>query len=120
MADLDIQLKKILDKYIEETEQDVDNIAGALADEGVEMLKANSPQDRPRYYRGWKKKVEVTVSGSKEFTVYNARDPSLTHLLEHGHPIVKGGKAVGRAAAYPHIRPVEQELIRKFIAKVKP
>ena len=119
-GELHIQMRKILDEYLDDVEDGVDEIAEELGDEGVEMLKANSPQDRPRYYKGWKKKVEVTVSGSKEFTIHNATDPSLTHLLEKGHPIVRAGKVVGRSPAIPHILPVEQELIRKFIERVRP
>lgn len=120
MSDLDIQMRKILDKFIEETEDGVDEIASELADEGVEALKASSPKKRPKYYKGWKKRVDVTTAGSKEYTIHNAGDASLTHLLEYGHPIMRGGKAVGRAAAKPHIGKVEQDLIRKFIARLKP
>lgn len=119
-GELHIEMQKILDKYLEDVTDSVDDIAEEIAEEGVQILRATSPKKRPKYYKGWRKRVDVAFGGNKEVTIHNALEPSLTHLLERGHPIVRGGKVVGRAAAHPHILPVEQELIRKFIERVRP
>ena len=119
-GELHIQMRKILDEYLDDIEDGVDEIAEELGDEGVEMLRAASPKRRPKYFKGWRKRVDTSPSGNKEVTIHNATDPSLTHLLEKGHPIVRAGKVVGRSPAIPHILPVEQELIRKFIERVRP
>ena len=44
--------------------------------------------------------------------------PGLTHLLEHGHDIIKNGVKVGRTKAQPHIKPVEEEGKALFIDEV--
>lgn len=116
MPDLDIQMKKILDEYIQETERDVDQIANELADKGVETLKATSPKRKGKYAKGWKKKTESSYAGSKEYTIHNATSPGLTHLLEKGHALHQGG----RARAFPHIGPVEQWIVQEFIKKLTP
>ena len=46
--------------------------------------------------------------------VYNASQPSLTHLLENGHDVISHGVKVGRARAIPHIKPVEEETKQYF------
>lgn len=115
MPDLDIQMKKILDQYIEETEKEVDAIAEELADKGVETLRATSPKKTGKYAKSWKKRVEVTASGSKEFVIHNTQ-AGLTHLLERGHALHQGG----RARAFPHIGPVEQQIIQEFIKRLTP
>lgn len=77
--------------------------------EAVKKLKATSPKGvRPYdYSKGWKYKAsKIQADGSFELKVYNAKRGYLTHLVEKGHPIVRGGKVVGRAKAKPHIGPV--------------
>lgn len=58
--------------------------------------------------------------------VVYVKDPDyrLTHLLEKGHDIVRNGRRVGRAAAYPHWADAEEfakerleELIRQGIER---
>lgn len=62
-----------------------------------------------KYQRGWKVKKEKDGA-----IVYNAAQPSLTHLLENGHDVISHGVKVGRARAIPHIKPVEEETKRYF------
>lgn len=62
-----------------------------------------------RYSRGWKVKREKDGA-----IVYNAAQPSLTHLLENGHDIIRNGQKVGRARAIPHISVAEEFANRKF------
>lgn len=38
----------------------------------------------------------------------------LTHLLEHGHDVVRNGKIVGRTKAYPHWSVVEDMAIKEL------
>lgn len=62
-----------------------------------------------KYSRGWKVKREKDGA-----VVYNASQPSLTHLLENGHDIIRNGQKVGRARAIPHISVAEEFANRKF------
>ena len=58
------------------------------------------------YRAGWRSKTERRGSGTPVCTVYNARKPGLTHLLEMGHAkFVYGRPTGGRVPGYKHIEP---------------
>ena len=101
------EITKQLQTYTTEVEKKVKRAENKVTTQTVEELKQTSPKspDGGRYADGWaKKRTEYGV------VVYNKNRPSLTHLLEHGHALVNGG----RARAIPHIRPAEQKAIREF------
>lgn len=62
-----------------------------------------------KYSRGWKVKKEKDGA-----IVYNASQPSLTHLLENGHDIIKNGQKVGQTRSIPHISVAEEFARRDF------
>lgn len=72
-----------------------------------------------KYNKGWKvMQTKTDKRYHKKATIHNATHYQLTHLLEKGHALVKGG----HTAAFKHIAPVaekcEDELvqnIRKYI-----
>jgi len=77
----------------------------------VKRLKETSPEgDTKRYKKGWR---VSDINGKK--IVHNKTDYQLTHLLEYGHAKVNGG----RVAAKPHIRPVEEQVIKDFTEGVE-
>lgn len=85
-----------------------------VAEKSVKKLKSTSPKNKghTKYAKSWKvKKID------DGYVVYNEL-PGLTHLLENGHDIVKNGVKVGRARAYPHIKPVEEEGKTLFVEEV--
>lgn len=86
-----------------------DAVKEAIADttkEGTKKLKTKSRElfGSGPYAKGWTYKIDS--SGGKS-VIYN-RKYQFTHLLEKGHDIVSNGKKVGRARAFPHIKPVEE------------
>lgn len=90
--------------------------AGKIAANSVaKELKATSPK-RPsaKYAKSWKVKNE-----GNDYIVYNEKHYRLTHLLENGHDVIVNGKKVGRAKAYPHIKPAEQKGIALFEQEIK-
>ena len=50
-----------------------------------EELRATSPKLTGDYAKGWRKRTVKESSTKVTVSVYNATDPQLTHLLEHGH-----------------------------------
>lgn len=78
----------------------------------VKILKGTSPKNRGKYARSWKVKQDGSV-----FIVYNEQ-AGLTHLLENGHDVIRGGRKVGRAPAHPHIKPAEEEGKTLYIEEV--
>lgn len=66
---------------------------------------ALTPAMTGEYAAGWRSKTELGIGHIKS-TIYNAKKPGLTHLLEKGHEIFVQGEPTGhRTRAYPHIEP---------------
>lgn len=105
MKDLTIELTKALEEYTTEVEEGIKEASKEIADEAVKELRATSPKNTGKYSKGWTKKKE-----GDGYIIYNKNKPGLTHLLEHGHA-KRGG---GRVSGIPHIRPVEQSIIKEF------
>ena len=111
MQDIASEITKALSEYTSEVEEKLDGIKADVADETVNMLKANSPQGRRgKYAKGWRKKKDGT-----SYIIHNATDAGLTHLTERGHAKRNGG----RTKAQPHISTAEEMAIKKFENKVE-
>ena len=119
-------IENILKEYGDQIQKDVDKAADEATKKGVQMLKATSPVNQDagskrkpgRYAKGWRVKKESDVIGSR-YIVHNATDYQLTHLLEYGHPLKRGGRQYGYANAYPHIAEAEQFMIDYFEKKIR-
>lgn len=115
------EIDKILQEYGATIQREVGEAAKESALKGVVMLKATSPVNQDsgtkrkpgRYAKGWRVKEGGSASG-KMYIVHNATDYQLTHLLEYGHPLKKGGRQYGYAKAYPHIKAAEDYMIDYF------
>lgn len=106
------QIAKIMREYGNVTQYQVNDIAEQVAKRGGLKLKTAGSFENVTgdYRKGWRAKK---VNG--KWIVHNATDYQLTHLLEKGHALANGG----RSKAYPHIKPVEQELIEEFEREIR-
>ncbi|MFJ3389546.1 HK97 gp10 family phage protein [Lysinibacillus sp. NPDC086135] len=103
------EIVKELQRFSKYVSEEVELAAKDVTKMSVKRLKSKSPVGHYAgggdYAKGWRvKKV------GKNYTVYNATNYQLTHLLEHGHVNRDGS----RAQAFPHIKDAEQEAIREF------
>ena len=81
----------------------------AAAKVAIREIKANPARiGSGKYVREFKTKQEKTRLGGKT-TIYNGSRPGLPHLLEYGHAIVAGGRRVGQAKAFPHLKAAEEK-----------
>ena len=82
----------------------------------VKRLKQTSPKRYGKYAKSWTMKTEPEV-GQPHKRIVHVKAPHyrLTHLLEHGHAKVGGGRVEG----IPHVRPAEEEVIREFTREVE-
>ncbi len=99
------EIAQALQDYTKEVEEGIDKEADKVANRAVKELRAKSPKKTGKYAKGWtKKKVK------NQRIIYNKNKPGLAHLLEFGHAKRGGGRVSGK----PHIRPVEDNIIKDF------
>lgn len=114
-ADLQRVVNGILSDYAEDVREAVDEATTETAADAVKKLKTNSmPFKDNTYSKGWTKTVTRNRLYSQA-TVYNRTEGRLTHLLEHGHALRNGG----RARAFPHIAPVNDQVPEVFEEKLE-
>lgn len=92
-----------------------DQAAKKVANKVARNLRSTSPSRSGEYRKGWK----VRKQDHGEYVVFNDSKPGLTHLLEHGHDVVRNGMKIGRAPAHPHIQQAEQDGIKEFEEEVR-
>lgn len=107
---------KILEEYGDNVQENLDEIVKQMSKKGAQTLRSQSKNTfngTGQYAKGWTSTVE-TGRVSAQGTIYN-KTPGLPHLLEFGHALRNGG----RTRAKPHIKPVEEKLVKEFESKVK-
>lgn len=117
--DLTAQVNQILKEYTSGVDKVVLEIEEKVAKEAVKKLKKTSPKakhngGRRHYADDWK--VDNKSKKYYAHQIIHNKQYQLTHLLENGHDVVRGGKVVGHTNAQKHIKPVE-EWVKEEVAK---
>lgn len=111
-----------LNEYAKDSLDVVRELSQKYAKEGAKAVKsaARSTFDGTgEYASGWTSRYE-TGRYSAQGIIYNAKEPGLPHLLEHGHVTRNGtGRTFAPTPGRKHIEPVEQEITEKFEKAVK-
>ena len=108
--DVAAEIEKAMKEQLDLANEVVDKAVDKVTKETVNDLKSSSPRKSGKYAGGWGKKEGQTATRSKSAVVWNEKHYRLTHLLEHGHAKVNGG----RVPARPHIGAAEQKAIKSF------
>lgn len=110
-----IEIQKQLREYTDEVKEDVWQTAMNVSEKAVVKLKEKSPKLTADYSKGW------TRSTTRFGVVVHqkGKESNLTHLLEKGHQLKRGGREIGKVAAYPHIAEIEKECIDEYVAEVE-
>jgi hypothetical protein len=104
------EIAKQLTLYTAEIKEAVEDAKEEISKEAIARLRQTSPKDSHDYSKGWtRKKV------GNDVVIYNKNKGQLTHVLEHGHVKVGGG----RVSPKVHIRPAEEQANRDFVNKVE-
>lgn len=124
VEDLGEEIKKIIRQYGEDLTKEIDVAGKKVADKGKTALrneasaKFGSRRNLKRYAKGWRVVAEpdrLYVS----YEIYNANQPTLTHLLENGHEMRGWAEGLPRFPGRPHIDPVAEELSEDFFKEVQ-
>lgn len=104
-----------LEKFGNETIEDLKDSVKETAKQCVKEIKAGSPKKTGSYKKGWGYKVMYESGSEIRVLVRNRTDGQLTHLLENGHAKRNGGRVEGR----PHIAPAEKNAEKNLVDNVK-
>lgn len=110
MINLANEISRALKTYTAEVTEGMEKVKEEVAKETVKQLKRTSPRLTGNYAKGWRTKKVGTAQ-----VIHNATNYQLTHLLEHGHAKVNGG----RVAGIPHIGPAEEKAIDEYTKRVE-
>lgn len=106
MSDFFVDMKTILDGYDQEVRQTVNKTIDEIAEEAAGKLRqSNNGGAWKKYPKSWKARAEEDRLRHTGI-VYNQTNYQLTHLLEFGHVLKRGGRTIGQTRAFPHIEPV--------------
>ncbi len=125
LSDMNNVIADILDEYGDNVTEGVRVAVKEVAKTAQKEVKAASPVRKSTGLRGGKYKSGAykrgwTIAESKESRlrseaiVYNKNHYYLTHLLENGHKLVKGGRTIGTVRTFPHIRKAEENAIKNM------
>lgn len=78
-------------------------------------ISAGAPVRTGAYKKSWAVKTTKESSNAMEVTVYSRNRYQLAHLLEKGHALRNGG----RARAFPHIAPAEQNAVEMLEREIR-
>lgn len=111
------EIMRQMKEYTEEVKETTADVAMNVSEKAVRMLEAESPKSKNggTYAKNW-----TRTTGRSGITVYN-KDPTyrLTHLLEKGHQLKRGGRKIGQVQAYPHIEEVEQKYVKEYVEELE-
>lgn len=108
----------IAEELLKFNEQVAAGIKTACADVAKECcveIKQNSPKLTGSYKKGWRAKLDFEGANTVKYVVHNKTDYQLTHLLEHGHAKLGGG----RAPAFPHVAPAEEHAVQELEERIE-
>lgn len=93
------------------------------AEAAEQMLKQGGSycERTGKYTKDWThgQRSRSSITKINSYSVYNKRHYQLTHLLEKGHQVKRGGRVVGETAAYSHIAPVNDAVGELAVSKIK-
>ena len=108
------ELKRAVNESLEET-------AAAAA----KSLRQGGPykERTGKYTKDWtydqRTRRASVITGLNGYSVYNKKHYMLTHLLEKGHQLRRGGRQLGNVKAFEHIAPVNETLGELAVSKIR-
>lgn len=107
------QVNEVLDDALMEV--------GREATEDLKAVNGWSPKGNPTgaYSKDWVLDIVPDTRYSRRIVVHNEDHYRLTHLLENGHALKRGGRVYGKAPAYEHIYPINQKAQKHVLSAIE-
>ncbi len=108
------EIKKILGEYEEDVSVGVTRQAVEIAEKGAQAINtsaAGAGFGGRKYKRSWYTKTQQLSRGHADVVICS-RQYRVAHLLEKSHPV--GRKKRGHFEGRPHIKPVEDIIVREY------
>ncbi len=102
-----------LQEFSDEKTKEIKNIITDKSKELAKNIKRDSPRrakNGGKYAKGWTAKKDYENNLNIQYTIYNKKEPSLTHLLENGHAKRNGGRVEGIPHIAPNCEAIEKEI----------
>lgn len=106
--DLAKEIRNGLTEYADLAENEMKKAVRKTAASVRKEIQQTAPKDTGKYQKAWQASVTVQRHHAMTMTVHAGSQYPLTHLLENGHALRKGGRTVGKVQAFPHIAPAEE------------
>ena len=111
--DFDFAIREIIQECADETAESAKEATISTGKAAVQLVRANVEKAGIRgtkYKNSFKATTTTDTPFTTTVTIHSPKHYRLTHLLEHGHRIVVRKKVrPGRARAFAHLAPAEQE-----------
>ena len=104
------EIQKALQAYAYDVSNEITEAKDDVSKTFKKDVENDSPELTGDYEKGWRIK-----KFKKSNIIYNKTDYQLTHLLEHGHVKINGGRTDARI----HIRPNEEKSVKEFLKRVE-
>lgn len=111
-------VSNILNEYGKTVTETVNECVQSVADKATAELKTAGTFKGRKYRGSWTNEVNERP-GYTDAVVFNKRHYRLTHLLEFGHAVKRGGRVIGEAGAFEHIAPVNDKVAEMFESELK-
>lgn len=112
---MDVLISKALEDYKNLTMGEVKKAAKSAAKTVKDEITATAPHKTGKYRDSWITKTVVDTSSQIDIVIFSKNRYMLTHLLENGHALRRGGRLLDkRVPGKPHIRPAEEKGVAQF------
>lgn len=118
-AEVSSAIKEALTGYNQDVQDVIKKQTDVAAKELKTLIQSAAPKRRPKYSLSWHVKCTQNTSFRYSKTVYSYKEYSLTHLLEDGHALIRGGRTIGKTKAYKHIAPSSEKIKKSYIENVQ-
>jgi hypothetical protein len=118
-AELAQEVERAMRQYSDRIIQLTKQVVEETAEEAASDLRKTSPRRSGMYARSWTATESYENARTKRSTVHNRGHYQLTHLLEYGHALKRGGQVIGNVRAIPHIKPEEEKIKTEFERRLK-